>query len=124
MHGWRPVPPLVALALAACTTPPDPAPAPGSPAAEGYVIAVRHCSHCHSINAAGRSRHPDAIPFRHLSELYQLEGLEEALVEGLMTGHSDMPEFTLSPESANALLAYLESIQTSADPANPRQNIP
>jgi mono/diheme cytochrome c family protein len=113
--------------LAACATPPEPA--PGNPVAEGpvadgYVIAVRHCSRCHSVETAGRSRHPEAIPFRRLSELYPLEGLEEALVEGLMTGHSDMPEFKLSTESANAFLAYLESIQTSTDPAEPNQNKP
>jgi hypothetical protein len=30
-----------------------------------------------------------------------------------MTGHPDMPEFELEPEEIGALIAYLESIQTS-----------
>ncbi|HEY7799785.1 MAG TPA: cytochrome c [Hyphomonadaceae bacterium] len=122
--GLRLVPPLLALVLSACVTPPDSSTPADSPVAQGHAIAARHCAQCHAIAPAGRSRHPDAIPFRRLSELYPLEGLEEALVEGLMTGHSDMPEFKLEPESANALLAYLQSIQASADPAEPHQNTP
>ncbi len=122
MSGWRLVPPLLALALGACATPPDTFSPADSPVSEGHAIAARHCAQCHAIGPAGRSRHTEA--FRRLSELYPLEGLEEALVEGLMTGHSDMPEFKLEPDSANALLAYLQSIQTSADPAEPHQNTP
>ena len=127
MRNWRSVPPVLALLLAACSTSPDATSSEamaGSPVAEGHAIAARHCAQCHAIGPAGRSRHPDAIAFRRLSELYPLEGLEEALVEGLMTGHSDMPEFKLEPEGANALLAYLQSIQASADPAEPHQNTP
>jgi len=129
MPNWRPVPPIMALLLAACSTSPDVAAgsleaAASSPVAEGHAIASRHCAQCHAIGPAGRSRHPDAIPFRRLSELYPLEGLEEALVEGLMTGHSDMPEFKLETDGANALLAYLQSIQAPADPAEPRRNTP
>ena len=124
MRTWRPVPPIMALVLAACSTPPDPAAAPAGAYAEGHAIAARHCAQCHAIGPAGRSRHPEAIPFRRLSELYPIEGLEESLVEGLMTGHSDMPEFTLTPEGANALVAYLQSIQAPEDPAEPHQNTP
>jgi cytochrome c len=124
MRIWRLVPPVMALILAACSTPPDPVAAPSNAYAEGHAIAARHCARCHAIEPAGRSRHPDAIPFRRLSELYPLEGLEEALVEGLMTGHSDMPEFKLEPNGANALLAYLQSIQAPADPAEPYRNTP
>ena len=119
------VPLLFAAVLGACVTPPDSSSTlASSPVGEGHIIAARHCAQCHAIEPAGRSRHPDAIPFRRLSELYPLEGLEEALVEGLMTGHSDMPEFKLAPDGANALLAYLQSIQASADPAEPHQNTP
>jgi mono/diheme cytochrome c family protein len=114
----------LALALGACATPPEPsAPAAGA-AGEGHAIAARYCARCHAIGPAGRSRHPQAIAFRRLSELYPLEGLEEALVEGMMTGHSDMPEFKLDEDSANALVTYLQSIQAPVDPAEPHQNTP
>lgn len=124
MSGWRCVPPMMLAMLAACSTPPDPSAFSGSPVAEGHAIAARYCSRCHAIEPAGRSSHPEAIPFRRLSELYPIDGLEESLVEGLMTGHSDMPEFTLSAEGANALVAYLKSIQSFTDPAEPAGNKP
>jgi hypothetical protein len=37
--------------------------------------------------------------------------LEEALAEGISVGHPAMPQFQFSPEDADALIAYLESIQ-------------
>jgi cytochrome c len=101
------------VVMAACANAPGPVALSEGPIARGYVIADRNCSQCHAVGADDRSRHPDAIPFRDLSQLYPIEGLEESLVEGLMTGHADMPEFQFSAEAANDLMLYLESIQTA-----------
>jgi mono/diheme cytochrome c family protein len=36
--------------------------------------------------------------------------LEEALAEGISTGHPDMPEFVADPDQIDAILAYIESL--------------
>jgi hypothetical protein len=37
--------------------------------------------------------------------------LEEALGEGIITGHPDMPEISFGPDDAAALIDYMISIQ-------------
>jgi mono/diheme cytochrome c family protein len=69
------------------------------------------CSRCHAIGRAGPSPHPAAPPFRTLSRRYPIEGLAEALAEGLSVGHPDMPEFVFDSQDVGAILAYLKSIQ-------------
>ena len=77
----------------------------------GKLIAETRCSTCHAIGATGNSPHQDAKPFRQLSENYPVRNLEEALAEGIVVGHPDMPMFVLSPYEIDALITYLESIQ-------------
>ena len=45
-----------------------------------------------------------APAFRDLSKRYPIQHLAEALAEGIVTGHSDMPEFTFEPCEIEALL--------------------
>jgi mono/diheme cytochrome c family protein len=40
-----------------------------------------------------------------------VENLEEALGEGITTGHPDMPQFTLSGDEAQDLVVYLRTLQ-------------
>ena len=49
--------------------------------------------------------------FRTLGQRYPVEYLEEALGEGFMSGHPDMPEFTFDADDVGAIIAYLKSIQ-------------
>jgi cytochrome c len=49
--------------------------------------------------------------FRALSKRYPIESLEEALGEGIISGHPDMPEFKFSGEDVGAIVIYLKSIQ-------------
>lgn len=76
----------------------------------GSLLEV-HCSGCHAIGAEGASAHPEAPPFRTLHERYDVGDLEEALVEGLVSGHPDMPEYTFAPEEAVAIVRYLRSLE-------------
>lgn len=102
----------LAAGLSACATPPDEAPA--DPAlAHGQAMARQYCAACHAVGVNDASRMANAIPFRDLSQLYPVEGLAEALVEGLVTGHPDMPEFQFSAEAANDFIRYLDSIQSN-----------
>ena len=42
---------------------------------------------------------------------YPLDSLEEALGEGILSGHPDMPEFVFEPRDVGAIIRYLKSIQ-------------
>lgn len=110
MRFLDPIPAMLALALTACASSGD-APSPSTPVARGEANAHRLCASCHAIGRFDRSRHREAPAFRNLSDNYSVEDLAESLVEGLMTGHPDMPEFQFTPESANDFIAYLQSIQ-------------
>ncbi|MYZ47493.1 c-type cytochrome [Propylenella binzhouense] len=82
-----------------------------SPIEDGRRFAEKNCGRCHAIGREGDSPLPGAPAFRTLSERYPIESLAEALAEGIVTAHPDMPEFVLEPEEIDALLSYLESIQ-------------
>jgi len=77
----------------------------------GETLLSANCARCHAIGRTGISPHPEAPPFRTLSRKYPIEGLAEALAEGLSVGHPDMPEFVFQPPEIRAILDYLNAIQ-------------
>lgn len=81
--------------------------------AAGQRIAKANCAPCHAIGKTGASPREGAPPFRTLHRRYDLDNLQEALVEGVAVGHrgSDMPEFEFTPERTDALIAYLKSLR-------------
>ena len=66
---------------------------------------------CHAIGKSGDSADKGALALRTLSSRYPVEALEEALGEGFMSGHPDMPEFKFDADDVGAIIAYLKSIQ-------------
>jgi len=78
---------------------------------EGRELAEAYCSGCHAIGSDDTSAHPEAPAFRTLDRLYPVEILQEALAEGIVTGHPDMPEVAWHPDTIAVFLAYLKSIQ-------------
>ncbi len=97
----------VTLMLAACT-----GAFAESPAAQrGFVFAKTNCAMCHAIGKYGDSPLAIAPPFRTLHERYAIEELEEALAEGIVTGHPTMPQFQLDPAEVNNFIAYLKTLQ-------------
>lgn len=105
------------VVLTACS--PDPANSEEAMlGASGEVLAKRLCSDCHAIGANDLSPHLEAPPFRTLGEAYPVEHLAEALAEGIIVGHPDMPVFELSPDQISALLSYLEEAQISEAPTD------
>jgi mono/diheme cytochrome c family protein len=66
---------------------------------------------CHATGSIGTSPHRVAPAFRTLNQRYPIEMLEEALGEGLSSGHPEMPEFIFDPRDVAAIVAYLKSIQ-------------
>jgi hypothetical protein len=61
------------------------------------------------------SRHPEAPQFRTLGKRYPIEDLEEALGQGIISGHPDMSEFIFEGNDVRAIIAYLKSIQVPAE---------
>ncbi len=80
-------------------------------AKRGEALVTANCARCHAIGRSGTSPHPQAPAFRTLGQRYPIESLEEALGEGIVSGHPDMPEFAFSASDVGAIIAYLKSIQ-------------
>jgi mono/diheme cytochrome c family protein len=79
--------------------------------AAGQKLAELHCSRCHAVGNDGGSLMEGAPPLRDLKLRYPIEDLAEALAEGIMTAHPQMPVFTFSAEEVDDLLAYLDSLE-------------
>jgi len=77
----------------------------------GEALLTKNCGPCHAVGRSGDSPRKEAPAFRTLSQRYPIESLEEALGEGIITGHPDMPEFSFDADQVGAIVAYLKSVQ-------------
>jgi len=106
------------LAAAACspTVPATPTsavePSQAALAEDGRIIAETQCAGCHAIADTGASPLEAAPVFRTVLSRYSAEALEQDLIEGIRVAHP-MPEFHFNPQGADALIVYLQSIQTN-----------
>ena len=83
----------------------------GTAVSEGRRIARDACAPCHAIDATSESLRAEAPPFRELGRKYPVESLEEALAEGVVVGHPQMPEVKMSERDIAAFVAWLKTIQ-------------
>jgi cytochrome c len=97
------------LLLAACA--PDGPQAPPPDAASGQRLAEQRCASCHAVGRTGASPRAAAPAFRDLHRRYPVDQLAEALAEGIVTGHPDMPAFTFDRAEIEDFLAYLRSLE-------------
>jgi cytochrome c len=77
----------------------------------GEQLLTRNCASCHATGRSGESLDKLASPFRTLGQRYPIESLEEALGEGILSGHPEMPGFKFDAGDVGAIIAYLKSIQ-------------
>jgi cytochrome c len=77
----------------------------------GEELLQKNCASCHAIGLTGESPHKAAPAFRTLGQRYPIESLEEALGEGIVSGHPDMPEFNFDADDVGDIITYLKSIQ-------------
>lgn len=82
-----------------------------TPAQRGGSLLRAQCGQCHAVGRTGNSPFAPAPPFRTLHKRYPIEYLEEALGEGLVTGHPAMPEFAFRPTQVRDIIQYLRSLQ-------------
>jgi len=76
----------------------------------GLQIVKDKCARCHAIGMDDKSTHEKAPPFREVVTRYPSENLAEALAEGIVSGHPDMPVFIFEPEEIEGFIAYLDSL--------------
>jgi cytochrome c len=77
----------------------------------GRELARANCARCHSIERSGDSPLKSAPAFRTLHQRYPVENLEEALAEGIVTGHTDMPEFRMEPDQIADFIDFLKALE-------------
>src|SRR3569833_476366 len=83
-----------------------------TPAAQRGLFFIRtHCAQCHAIDKVSESPLKIAPPFRTLHLKYPVENLQEALAEGIVTGHPSMPEFRLDLGQVSDVIAYLKTLE-------------
>lgn len=108
--GWRrPLAPtlFVVMLLAGCAQ-------AETSISKGSAIATERCSRCHAVTLDDQSAHAQAPPFRALAARYPIESLAEALAEGILTGHPDMPQFEFSGPEVGQFLDYLADLNERA----------
>ena len=77
--------------------------------AAGHAVAEKFCAACHAIKPGQKSKHRLALTFPAIANRYSVWGLQEALAEGILVGHGDMPKFIFAPEEINNLLTYMDT---------------
>ena len=77
----------------------------------GKALLAEKCSRCHQIGTTGASPLAQAPPFRTIMQRYGPQSLEEALAEGLSSGHEAMPEFVFEPHDIAAIVSYLAMLR-------------
>jgi mono/diheme cytochrome c family protein len=97
---------LAALALL-CSMSPSAAENPQ----QGKRLALTYCARCHAIDKVSPSPLKIAPPFRTLHERYPVEMLQEALAEGIVTGHPTMPQFSFDADQVGDFIAFLKTLE-------------
>ena len=83
------------------------------PAAQrGLTIARTYCMRCHSIDRVSPSPLAIAPPFRTLHKKYSVKHLEEAMAQGISTGHPTMPEFRFERDQISDFIAFLKTLES------------
>jgi mono/diheme cytochrome c family protein len=95
-----------AAALIAAALPAMPPAAAVNPQ-QGKRLALIYCARCHAIDKVSPSPLKIAPPFRTLHERYPVETLQEALAEGIVTGHPTMPQYSFDADQVGDFIAFL-----------------
>lgn len=81
------------------------------PVARGRALLKEYCASCHAIDRLDTSPHRAAPPFRVIGDSFDLDRFARQLRRGLASSHPDMPEFHFNADDADAVVAYLRTIQ-------------
>ncbi len=81
----------------------------------GKAFVQSNCARCHAVGLNDDSHMPEAPAFRTLHNRYPIDSLAESFAEGIVTGHPAMPQFELSIDTINDMLAYMKSLSGPGD---------
>jgi mono/diheme cytochrome c family protein len=107
MHPLHAASGILLVASLCCSTVPAAATSPQ----QGKRLALTYCAKCHAIDKVSPSPLKIAPPFRTLHERYPVETLQEALDEGIVTGHPSMPEFSFDADQVGDFIAFLKTLE-------------
>jgi mono/diheme cytochrome c family protein len=85
----------------------------------GRALATDRCARCHAVGRTGDSPNPRSPRFRDLGARFPFDGLREALMQGMIVGHPEMPIQHLTQAESGDLIAYMRALQ-ERPPARPR----
>jgi len=78
----------------------------------GREVAMQECAGCHAIDRETASPLAGAPPLMTILSQYDPDMLANDLIEGVRLGHDKMPAFDFNIIAADALVAYLRSIES------------
>ena len=79
---------------------------------QGEALAETNCVSCHAVGDTGVSPNKDAPEFRNIYKRHPLYALRASLTQGILASHDKMPEFKLSFEETDTVVAYINSLST------------
>ncbi|MGL5139315.1 MAG: c-type cytochrome [Beijerinckiaceae bacterium] len=82
----------------------------------GRTVAATHCAACHAIGRKGSSPNPKAPRFPLIAERYPADNPAIDLVDGIVIRHRGMPEFRLTEDQTDGLVAYLRNVSRKYRP--------
>jgi mono/diheme cytochrome c family protein len=85
----------------------------------GRELATARCARCHAVGRTGDSPNPRSPRFRDLGAKFPFDGLREALMQGMIVGHPEMPIQHMTQTESGDLIAYMRALQERA-PVRPR----
>jgi tetratricopeptide (TPR) repeat protein len=76
----------------------------------GKGLAEANCSNCHAVGIADASPNRNAPEFRNLYRRHRLLALRDPITRGIAAPHDQMPQFMLSDEDVDTIVAYINSL--------------
>lgn len=78
--------------------------------AQGKELAQKNCAWCHAIGKTGASPNPRAPAWRDLHRKHPIQALRDPLTRGIGRPHDEMPQFKLSDDEVDTIVAYINSL--------------
>lgn len=78
--------------------------------AKGKKLAQKNCAWCHAIGKTGKSANPSAPAWRDLHRRHPIQALRDPLTRGIGRPHDEMPQFKLSDDEVDTIVAYINSL--------------
>ena len=78
----------------------------------GKALAEKNCGGCHGLGAAGVSLNRDATAFQNIFREHKLYALRRPVTQAILAAHEKMPQFNVSSQDVDTIVAYMNSFST------------